>query len=103
MQKIEQAVAEKLIENAEKLKKSQVANKISAFRARKLRQQRQEERRQHTVLRSSIVKILPMVDMDKQLFLSEMLKLMGYAGMYWKQQQYIAFYNSGLTIAYIAI
>lgn len=37
------------------------------------------------MLRSSIVKVLPMVDMDKKLFLSELLKLMGYAGMYWKQ------------------
>ena len=37
MQKIEQAVAEKLIENAEKLKKPHLATKISAYRARKLR------------------------------------------------------------------
>ena len=55
------------------------------------------------MLRSSIVKVLPMVDMDKKLFLGELLKLMGYAGMYWKQQQYTAFYNAGLTIAFVSV
>lgn len=44
-----------------------------------------------------------MVDMDKKLFLVELLKIMGYAGMYWKQQEFVAFYNAGLTIAFISI
>ena len=85
MKHIGQAVTEKLQATAVQAKATKALGKISQSRAEKLRKQRLTEVRPHTVLRSSIVKILPMIDMDKKIFLSELLKLMGYAGMYWKQ------------------
>lgn len=42
------------------------------------------ETRNHTVLRSNIVKLLPQVDNDKKLFLTEFMKVMAYADMYFK-------------------
>ena len=45
-----------------------------------------DETRQYTVLRSSIVKIVPQADMDKKLFLSEFLKMLGYADLYFNQR-----------------
>ena len=41
--------------------------------------------------------------MDKKVFLEELLKLLGYADMYFKQHEYVAFYNSGLAISFCAI
>ena len=55
------------------------------------------------MFRSSIIKILPQVDMDKKMFLETYLKLLGYADMYYKQYEYIGFFNAGLTLAFCAI
>ena len=76
---------------------------ISKKRANKVREEETQENRQYSALRSKIIKILPMVDMDKKLFLQEFLKLLAYADMYFRQRHYMAFYNAGLTIAYCAI
>ena len=39
-----------------------------------------------TVLRSQIVRQKPHVDMDKRIFLNELLKMLAYADMYFKSQ-----------------
>ena len=44
-----------------------------------------------------------MVDSDKQYFLNEFLKLLAFAESYYKQKQYMAWYNSGMVIAFICI
>lgn len=41
--------------------------------------------------------------MDKKKFLEEVLKLLAYADMYFKQRSYTGFYNAGLTIAFMCI
>jgi len=61
------------------------------------------EQRPYTVFRSAIVSVIPQVDMDKKLFLEEYLKLLGYADMYFKQREFVAFYNTGLVLAYCSV
>ena len=65
--------------------------------------QLEEEKRKYTLFRSSIIKILPQVDMDKKMFLETFLNLLGYADMYFKQYEYVAFFNSALTLSFCAI
>lgn len=40
--------------------------------------------RHNTLLKSNIVKVKPQIDLDKKVYLNEMLKLLGYADMYYK-------------------
>lgn len=72
-------------------------------RSRKKAQDEENEKRKYTLFRSSIVKIIPNVDMDKKYFLEEFLKLLSYADMYFKQFEYVAFYNTGLALSFCAI
>ena len=100
MRKLSLAMSEKLIGTAIRSSKQGVVRSVSRARRAK---DAEEEARQHTVLRSSIVKVIPQTDMDKKLFLGELLKMMGYAEMYYNSRQYVAFYNVGLTIAFTAV
>ena len=93
-------MTENLIATAIADKKPNALKSISRARKKKVVD---EETRQYTVLKSSIVKVIPQADLDKKLFLSEFLKMMGYADSYYNQRQYIGFYNVGLTIAFTAI
>ena len=43
------------------------------------------------------------VDIDKQYFVDEFLKLLAFAENYYKLGMWIAFYNSGLVIAFICV
>jgi hypothetical protein len=61
------------------------------------------EPRKYTIFTSNQVKILPQIDIDKKYFLNELLKLLGYADMYFKQRSFMAFYNAGITAAFMAI
>ena len=61
------------------------------------------EPRKFTILTSNQVRIVPQVDIDKKYFLNELLKLLGYADTYFKQRNFIAFYNAGITAAFMSI
>ena len=41
--------------------------------------------------------------MDKKMFLETFLKLLGFADMYFKQHEYVAFFNSAMTLTFCAI
>ena len=41
--------------------------------------------------------------MDKKMFLEMFLKLLGFADMYFKQHEYVAFFNSAMTLTFCAI
>ena len=56
-----------------------------------------------TLLNSKIMKQTPCVDMDKKVFLGEVLKLLAYADSDFKQQEYVGFYNAGLAIAFMCV
>ena len=44
-----------------------------------------------------------MVDMDKKMFLFELLKILAYSDFYFKQKEYTAFYNTALAISFCCI
>ena len=46
---------------------------------------------------------IPNVDVDKKYFLCELMKLLGYSDMYFRQRNFTAFYNAGLACAFLAI
>jgi len=43
------------------------------------------------------------MDADKNYFLTEFMKLLAHAENYYKQKNFFAFFNSGMTIAFICI
>ena len=59
--------------------------------------------RNNTLLKSNLIKVPPQVDMDKKVFLTEFLKLLSYADMYYKQREYNGFYNAAIVITFIAV
>ena len=72
-------------------------------RTKKRAQEEETEKRKYTMFRSAIVNIIPQVDMDKKFFLEELLKLLGHADVYFKQHEYVAFFNTGLSVSFCAI
>ena len=68
--------------------KLSVLTDISIAHGKKLRQEKKNIRREFTILRTkqSHVDLRPMVDSDKQYFLNEFLKILGFAENYYKQK-----------------
>ena len=82
-----------------------VLTDISIAHGKKVRQEKKNVKREFTILRSkqAHIDLRPMVDSDKQYFLNEFLKLLAFAENYYKQKQYLAWFNSGMVIAFICI
>ena len=68
--------------------KLSVLTDIGIAQGKKLRQEKKNIRREFTILRTkqSHVDLRPMVDSDKQYFLNEFLKILGFAENYYKQK-----------------
>ena len=54
-------------------------------------------------MHSFIIKHTPYADMDKKLFLCELLKLLAHADIYFKTQKFVAFYNTAITITFLCV
>ena len=95
------AMTERLMSKAIEEGKASLVTEITKKRKKKL--EKEQESRQYTVLKSTIIDKIPNVDLDKKLFLKELLKLLGFADMYFKKHEYMAFFNAGLAMAFIAV
>ncbi len=97
-----EAMTEKIIAKAVQFGRTKEAAAISKL-SKKRKAAIEKQGRQFTVFRSSIARLIPQVDMDKKIFLQELLKLLGHSDNYFKSRQYVAFYNSGLTFCFLCI
>lgn len=78
---------------------------VSKTVAKKRRKEEKSQARKTTILRSTAahVDLRPNVDSDKMYFLNELMKLLAYAENYYKEKEYMGFYNSAMVIAYLCI
>lgn len=73
--------------------------------AKKRRRDEKSQARKTTILRSTAahVDLRPNVDSDKMYFLNELIKLLAFAENYYKEKEYMGFFNSALVISYLCI
>lgn len=100
---MEEAIMARVKDTAMKEGMSGVVQDVNKSRARKHRREFKEKGRQHTLLRSNQVNKFPNMDVDKKYFLQEFLKLIAFSEMYYRERQFVAFYNTGMTVAFIAV
>ena len=56
-----------------------------------------------TLLSSKLIKQKPCIDLDKKVFLIEVLKLLAHADAYFRKYNYVAFYNAALAITFMCV
>lgn len=99
------ALIEKLKQVALQAGKSSVIYEVTKNVAQKRREDEKTQARKTTILRSTAahVDLRPNVDSDKMYFLNELMKLMAFAENYYREKQFIGFYNAALVVAYLCI